>query len=402
IVSANLDASADPLLKGLIKPSTVIQVRDQKIGIVGATTPDTVTLATVGDFVKFKDTVPAIQAAINDLKAQGINKIVLLSHLGYDVDQKVAAQLHDLDVIIGGHSHTPLGTYTGIGLPTPQGPDPTVVNNADGTPVLITQAWEYGKFYGDLRVTFDTNGVPVSWNSKSIPVTDAIAPNPAVANAIKAFAVPLEACRKPIVGTAQGLLNGDRTQVRQRETNLGDFVADAYLWKTKENGSVISLQNGGGIRASIQPGQVNIGQLISVQPFGNTVFLLDMTGAEVKGALENGVSQWEAGAGRFLQVAGIKYTFDLSKPVGSRVTDVQVGNAKDGYKPIDPNATYRVVTNNYMAAGGDGFDVLKNAKGYRYDTSIPDYVTFSDYFAYVKDANPQVEGRITILNEPKK
>ena len=402
VLSSNIDVSNEPLLKGLIKPSTVLDVRGEKIGVVGVTTPETPITSSPGPTVKFLDPVASVQKAVDDLKAQGINKIILLSHLGYDVDTAIAPRLHDIDVIIGGHSHTPLGSYAGVGLPAPQGNDPTVVRNADGNPVLITQAWEYGKFYGDLRVTFDAKGVPVSWKGQTIPVTDAYKPNPTLDAAVKAFAVPLEAFRKQVVGTAAILMNGNRTEVRQRETNLGNFVADAFLWKTQNSGAVISLQNGGGIRASIEAGQVTTGQVIAVQPFGNTVYLIDLTGAEVTAALENGVSQWETGAGRFMQVGGLKYSVDLAKPVGARVSGVQVGNAKDGYKPIDPAATYRVVTNNFVAGGGDGFNVLKNAKGARYDTGIPDYIAFTDYFNSIKNANPSVEGRITIVNEPAK
>jgi 5'-nucleotidase len=118
-------------------------------------------------------------------------------------------------------------------------------------------------------------------------------------------------------------------------------------------------------------------------------------------ALENGVSQWEQGAGRFLSgVAGLRYTFDLAKPAGSRVSKVEV--LKDGqYVPIDPAATYRAVVNNFIAAGGDGFDSLKNAKGARYDTGFSDAEAFLEYVRHLGTVDAKEEGRITILNEPK-
>jgi 5'-nucleotidase / UDP-sugar diphosphatase len=212
--------------------------------------------------------------------------------------------------------------------------------------------------------------------------------------------VPVDAFRKEVVGTAVSKLNGERGDVRKRETNLSNVIADANLWKTQKYGTTISLQNGGGVRASIEAGPITVGQIVNVQPFGNTLFVLDLTGAEVRASLENGVSQWEAGAGRFLQVSGIKYTFDLAQKPGSRIVDVQVKDGT-GFKAIDPAASYKVVVNNFIASGGDGFEALKNAKGIRTDTYLPDYQVMQEYIVSLKTIDAKLEGRITILNEPK-
>ena len=119
-------------------------------------------------------------------------------------------------------------------------------------------------------------------------------------------------------------------------------------------------------------------------------------------ALENGASQWEAGAGRFLSgVSGLRYTIDLAQKAGSRVTKVEI-LAKDGsYSPIDPNATYRTVVNNFIAAGGDGFTSLQNAKGVRYDTGFSDAEAFMDYLRFLGNVDIRNEGRIVLVNEPK-
>jgi 5'-nucleotidase / UDP-sugar diphosphatase len=401
VVSANIDASAEPILKDLIKPSTILEIGGQKVGIVGVTTPGTPITSSPGDKVKFLDPLPSVQKAVDDLRAQGINKIILLSHLGYSEDLKLAPQLKGIAVIVGGHSHTPLGQYTGNGLPASEGTYPTVLKDGNGKTILITQVWEWGKFYGNLRLTLNNDGVPVAWKGTVIPVNESFKADTRLNATLKAFTVPLDGFRKTVVGSSSVLLNGERADVRKRETNLSNLIADANLWRTKNLGTTISLQNGGGVRASIQAGTITQGDILNVQPFGNTLYVLEITGAELKAALENGVSQWEAGAGRFMHVSGLKYTFDLAQKPGSRVTDVQIGTVKDGFKPLDPTATFKVVTNNFVAGGGDGFDVLKNAKGSRVDTYLPDYSVMSDYVQFLKTVDIKVEGRITILNEPK-
>jgi 5'-nucleotidase / UDP-sugar diphosphatase len=401
VVSANIDASNEPLLKDLIKKSVVLEIGGQKVGIVGVTTPETPITSSPGETVKFLDPLTTVQAEVDRLRGTGITKIILLSHLGYSVDLELAKKLKGVGVIVGGHSHTPLGKYEGNGLPKPEGEYPSVVKDANGKSVLVLQSWEWGKLYGRMRITLSNEGVPVFWKGENTPVTASFKPDTRLAATLRAFTIPVDGFRKNIVGEAKVRLNGDRADVRKRETNLSNLIADANLWKTQKFGTTISLQNGGGVRASIEAGQVTQGQLIDVQPFGNTLFVMDLTGAEIRAALENGVSQWEAGAGRFTHVAGLKYSFDLSQKPGSRVTDVQVGTVKDGFKPLDAAATYKVVTNNFVAGGGDGFDVLKNAKGARLDTYLPDYSVMTEYFQFLKSAEPKVEGRITILNEPK-
>jgi 5'-nucleotidase / UDP-sugar diphosphatase len=401
VVSANIDASGNADLKDLIKKSTTLEIGGQKVGIVGVTTPDTPITSSPGDTVKFLPALPSVQAEVDRLRGTGITKIILLSHLGYLQDLELAKGLKGVGVIVGGHSHTPLGNYSGNGLPKAEGEYPTVVKDANGKNILVLQSWEWGKIYSRIRLTLNADGVPVFWRGENIPVTNAFTADARLAATLRAFTVPVDAFRKNVVGEAKVRLNGDRADVRKRETNLSNLIADANLWKTQKFGTVISLQNGGGVRASIEAGPVTQGQIIDVQPFGNTLFVMDLSGAEIRAALENGVSQWEAGAGRFLHVSGLKYTFDLAQKAGSRITDVQVGNAKDGFKPLEAGVTYKVVTNNFIAGGGDGFEVLKNAKGSRLDTYLPDYSVMSEYMTFIKTAEPKVEGRITILSEPK-
>ncbi|AWR87483.1 bifunctional metallophosphatase/5'-nucleotidase [Meiothermus taiwanensis] len=400
VVSANTDVSREPKLAGRIKPYAVVSVGGQRVGIIGLTTPDTPIMSSPGPNVRFTDPVAATQQAVVELLAKGVKYIVVLSHLGYLQDQELARRVTGVQVIVGGHSHTLLG-QTPFPELRPGGPYPTIVKNPENKDVLIVQAWEWAKVVGRLQVTFDERGELVAHQGQVIPLTTDLPEDRFALDAISAYGLPIAALRAQVISRAAVTLNGERNDVRRRETNLANLIADAMLWKTRQAGTTIALQNGGGIRATIPAGNITVGQVNEVLPFGNTLVVLELRGSEVLAALENGASQWEQIAGRFLSgVAGLRYTFDLSRPAGSRVTQVQV-QTPTGFQPLDPNATYRVVTNNFIAGGGDGFTVLRDAKGLRVDTGFSDAEVLIEYLRTQPSWEPRLENRITILNEPR-
>jgi 5'-nucleotidase len=400
VVSANVDISREPRLQGLLAPYAVLQVGGEKVGLVGLTTPDTREISNPGPTVAFLDPYESAQKAIYELLAKGVNKIVVLSHLGYGEDLKLARRLVGAQVIVGGHSHTLLGSFPHPEL-RPAGPYPTVVKNPEGKDVLVVQAWEWGKVVGLLEVTFAPTGELLAYKGEALLMTPEVSPEDFFAKeALLAYAQPVMALMGQVIAEAKVDLVGERAIVRKRESNLGNLIADGMVWKTKGAGVQIALQNGGGIRASIPKGPITVGKVYEVLPFGNTLVVMDLKGKEILAALENGVSQWEQGAGRFLQVSGLRYAFDLARPAGSRVVRVEVKTEK-GFAPLDLEATYRVVVNNFIANGGDGFTVLKEAQGYRVDTGFSDAESFMDYLKELKVVEAQVEGRIEVLNEPK-
>jgi 2',3'-cyclic-nucleotide 2'-phosphodiesterase/3'-nucleotidase/5'-nucleotidase len=176
------------------------------------------------------------------------------------------------------------------------------------------------------------------------------------------------------------------------------------LWRAQEQntGATIAIQNGGGIRASIDKGEISLGDVLTVLPFANTLVTLDLTGQEIIDALENGVSQIEDVAGRFPQVAGLKFGYDPTQPAGSRVHSVQV-QTETGFEQIDLYEHYTVATNAYIADGGDGFVSFKAAKedGRMTELFIPDYDVFLEYLTELGTVETHVEGRITIGVEPE-
>lgn len=176
---------------------------------------------------------------------------------------------------------------------------------------------------------------------------------------------------------------------------MGNLLADAILDRASGQGATIAFQNGGGVRASIDAGDITKGEVITVLPFSNTLATVQVSGADVIEALENGVSDVENGAGRFAQVAGLKYSFSLAKPAGERVSDVMVLVGGDAWAPIDEDATYTVVTNNYVRGGGDGYGTFAEGEN-AYDFGPPLEEVVADYIAKQGGSyTPHVDGRIT-------
>ena len=398
VLSANIDASADPDLAGKIAASTVIEVDGEQVGLIGLTTDTAPTSSSPGDTVSFAEYVPSLEPVIADLEAQGINKIILLSHIGYADDQTLAAAIDGIDVIVGGHSHTLLSNSAAEA----SGPYPTVVNAPNGAPVLIVQDGAYGKYLGDLEVTFDDNGVATSWQGDPILLDASVTEDPDVLTMVAKMAQPLETLRTNVIGQSAGLLDGSRESCRYGECTLGNLVTDAMLWATQNDGTQIAVENGGGLRASIEAGDVTMGNVLEVLPFGNTMATFGLKGSDVLLALENGVSRAESpdneGTGRFAQVAGLRYAWDGTKPAGERIISAEVRGADGSYSPVDPEAVYQVVTNDFDRRGGDDYAVFADAAINPYDFGAPLDQAVADYISAHSPLDVKLEGRITRID----
>src|SRR3954447_6991977 len=353
IVSANVVPNDKSGAAGKIKPSIVLEVGGQKIGIVGAVTNDTPELASPGPNITIEDDVKSITAEVEKLKAQGVNKIIAVTHIGYRRERDVIAKIPGIDVVVGGHSHSLLSNTD----PKAEGPYPTMVDNPNGSKVPVVQAASYSKYLGEFKVVFDDNGNVKEASGDPIFLDKSITPDPAVLARIKELGAPIEALKAKEVPETTAPIDGSRENCRARECQMGDMVSDAILDRVKDQGIQIVFQNGGGLRASIDQGVVTMGEVLTVLPFQNTLATFQLKGSDIVAALENGASQVEQGAGRFAQVAGLKYAFDKSKPANSRISDVQVMDG-GAWKPIDPAKVYLVATNNYVRQGGDGYKVF--------------------------------------------
>ena len=380
VLMSNADVSQEPLLADAIQKSVVIEQGGEKIGLIGLTPQDTDELASPGPNVIFTDPSEAVQAEVDKLTAEGVNKIIVLSHSSYLVDVAVAAATTGVDVIVGGHSNTLLGDMEGAA-----GPYPTMVGDT-----AIVQAYAYGKYLGELNVTFDDAGVITEASGQPLLIDANVAEDEATVARIDELAMPLDEIRNEVVAEAADAIEGAREVCRAMECPMGNLVADAMLERVKDQGIQVAIANGGGLRASIDAGEITKGEVLTVLPFQNTLSTFQVSGQTLIDALENGVSQVEEGAGRFPQVAGLSFTADLSKEPGSRITEVMVAGA-----PIDPAATYGVVSNNYVRNGGDGYAMFKDAENaYDFGPDLADVT--AEYLAEKGPYAPYTDGRITI------
>lgn len=385
ILMSNADVSKEELLADTLMKSTVIERGGEKIGLIGLTPEDTDELASPGPNVTFSDPVAAVQGEVDKLTGMGVNKIIVLSHSGYGVDQHVAANTTGVDVIVGGHSNTYLSNTSDRA----KGPYPTMVGNT-----AIVQAYAYGKFLGELNVTFNDAGEITEAKGEPIIMDAAVAEDADTKARITELAGPLEEIRQQVVASADAAIKGDRAVCRVQECAMGNLVADAMLDRVADQGVTIAIANSGGLRASIDAGDVTMGEVLTVLPFQNTLSTFQVSGQTVIDALENGVSQVEEVKGRFPQVAGLKFTWDSSvAPNEGRVMDVMV--MKDGaWAPIDPAATYTLVSNNYVRGGGDGYKMFRSAENaYDYGPDLADVT--AEYMAKNAPYAPYTDGRIT-------
>ena len=385
VLMSNADVSREELLAGKLAKSTVIERGGERLGLIGLTPQDTDELASPGPNVTFSDPVAAVQGEVDALTAMGVNKIIVLSHSGYIVDQRVAAGTTGVDVIVGGHSNSYLSNTSDRAV----GPYPTMVGET-----AIVQAYAYGKFLGELNVSFDDAGNITQAVGEPISMDAAVAEDGDTVARIAELAGPLDEIRNKVVAEAAAVINGDRATCRVQECQIGNLVADAMLDRVADQGVTIAIANSGGLRASIDAGEVTMGDVLTVLPFQNTLSTFEISGQGVIDALENGVSQVEEVKGRFPQVAGLTFRWDVSvAPNEGRVSDVMVASG-DGFEPIDPGATYLVVTNNYVRNGGDGYKVFSGDDKNAYDFG-PDLADVTaEYLAAHAPYQPYVDGRI--------
>jgi len=418
-VSSNVDFTKDPLFDGLfntkisktpessnIYTGIVKEINGEKVGIFGLTTAETADIASPGK-ITFSNYIEDAEKMVKEFEAMGVNKIVALTHIGFDDnaamdnDQELAANVAGIDVIVGGHSHTQLDV-------------PVVVDKDENgkakDKTIIVQAYQYSDYLGTLDVEFDENGVVIGHAGKLIK-TAGKAEDPEAVELLKPYKDKIAAVNNEEIGvTLENALLSPRTtdvgyvpgtSVRASETILGNLITDGMLAKAqgyvKDKKVIMAFQNGGGIRAGIGAGPITVGEVITVLPFGNTLATMDLTGSEIKATFEISFKEYPKESGGFLHVSGAKVEFDSSKPAGQRVVSIAYKNEDGTYTEIEDAKTYTVATNAFTAKGGDGYDVLKKAyaAGRVTDLGLSDWENLREHLVSLKNKIPtEIEGRI--------
>lgn len=335
-----LAANLDPLL---VEPYVIKEIEGMKIGIFGLATPETTykTHPKNVEGLTFRDPAVVAQEMVDELTGQ-VDMIIALAHLGISEEseftsRKVAENVSGIDLIVDGHSHHALE-------------EGMMVNDT-----LIVQAGEYDKNLGVVEVKM-VDGAVEDLKASLVTKEEAedVEKDPDILAQIEEIKAENEEITSAVVGKTSVELNGEREYVRTGETNLGNLLTDAMLAKVDAD---VAITNGGGIRASIDEGEITKGEIITVLPFGNTTIVKKLTGAQLLDVVEHGVSQYPAHEGLFPQVGGIRIIFDGERPAGERVIDLKVQG-----EPIEYDDVYHVATNDFMAAGGDGYETFANTE----------------------------------------
>ncbi|MBK8028379.1 MAG: 5'-nucleotidase C-terminal domain-containing protein [Chloroflexi bacterium] len=403
VLGANIDASESDVLADLIQPSAIVDVNGTAVGVIGVTTADAPRVSSPGrDLIFSPDYRGSVQAQVDALTEQGINKIILLSYLGYDEDLALAPELRGVDLIVGGNTRTLLSNTDAEAA----GPYPAVTAGADGAPILIVQSGGGARgelrFLGRIDLTFDAEGVLIDWSGDTILLASSIRPDPDIVALIDDLNEQVQIERARPVRTLTGeqvLVAADYTvdDCRIRECELGNLVADGLRWRM---GTDLALVNGGSMRGGLASGALTRGSILEFLPFSNRVSTFRVRGSDLVLALENGVSRVgeSSGTGRFPQISGLRYSYDLSQPVFSRIVSVEMLSA-DGtsYEPLDPNALYTIATNDFMRKGGDGYQVFADRGIDAIDTTVFFDDVFESYVREHSPLSPTLEDRITLV-----
>jgi 5'-nucleotidase len=322
-------------------PYMIKEMAGYTVGIFGISTPETVYKShpdnTVG--LTFADPAETAQAMVDELKDK-VDIIISLAHIGDEGDytaSSIATTVEGIDLIVDGHSHS------------------TYENGLKVGDTLIVQAAEKTKNLGMARFAIK-DGEVVASTAYMFTKSEAMnyTPDADVAAIIEEINTANADILEEVVATAPYVLDGEKADVRTGETNLGNMITEALL---DISGADVALTNGGGIRSSIAEGEVTKGDILTVLPYGNTVRVIELTGADIKAAIENGVDSYPEAKGAFPHIAGMTVEFDASLPAGERVVKIMIGDAE-----LDEAATYTMATNDFLVAGGDGYSMFTGKK----------------------------------------
>ncbi len=424
-----------------LKPSAIKTIDGQQIGFVGIDIASkTQNSSSPLESTQFTDELEAAQKAIDELQAQGVNKIVLITHYQYTNDLQLAADLKGVDVIVGGDSHSLLGDFDQYGLNS-AGPYPTRTEDLEGKQVCVVQAWQYANVLGQLHVNFDAEGDVLSCHGiphlmigdtfkrrpleggdrieltgadrrevieiiKSEPKISIVQADASSQALLDIFSAETDELQNEVIGQATEDLCLERIpgqgrssicDVADTQSHGGDIqqlVADAFLARSFE--ADISIQNAGGVRIDIPAGDISIGDAYELLPFANTLVNIDLTGAEIKQTLEEAVDfshDPDGSTGAYPYASGLRWNVDMTQEFGERLSELQVkGINATAWTAIDPEATYTVVVNSFIAGGGDKYETLESV------SENPDKVTdtFIDYAnAFVEFVRQDLNGVIT-------
>ncbi|RIB16001.1 Metallo-dependent phosphatase-like protein [Gigaspora rosea] len=395
IVCANINTTLNPLLGANIKPYHIFE--EYNLGVIGYITETAGGISNAGPTIEFYDPIPIVQQYVNEIRAMGINRILTVSHNGYGPDKELAAKTYGVAVHVGGHSHTLLSNdTTSKDYHLALGPYPTTVKNAIGEDTLIVQAFWSGKYIGHLDVSFDEEGKVVEYSGAPILVDQSIPQDPEITKLVKQWREPFDNYTKTVIGKAVAPF--DERSCQKTECTMGNLISDSFLWSQRKINKVNSaFINSGGIRAGLMEGNITLENIITILPFTGSLVILDLNGQNITDLLETTTGRWKniisgKKVTSFIQVSGIRFKYDSSKPIFNRILEVNIQNRDtEVFEPLDLKKTYKIVTVDFVANTGDGLLPYPIQDLILFDS--PDRA-LTNYIQDKKTVKPYLDGRI--------
>ena len=402
---ANIDYRGQRGFPGT-RATALIEKDGYKLGFLGLLTPDTAEISAAGDSVAFLPQAEIAAALAAELRSAGADLVIALTHNRTSEDTDLLRRVRDIDIVLGGHDHELTAWYDGrqaILKSRSQGRYVGVLNvvldrvggesGADASVGGASGGDSSGAYAAGGRSLGEgpTAESRITWAPNyDLRSTAGVEPDTEVAAMVAGYEAQLDRELGQVIGRTETQLDTRGPVVRSGEAAFGNLVTDALLAAT---GAEVAITNGGGIRGGrvYPPGtELTPRMLLSELPFGKATVVLGLTGAQLTEALENGVSRAEENDGRFPQVAGLSFAFDVRRPSGSRITRVEVGGA-----PLEPGRVYRVATNDFMYTGGDGYTAFESAE-ILIDATSGDTMAnhVIDYVRTAGSVAPVIEGRI--------
>ncbi|XP_049879114.1 apyrase-like [Pectinophora gossypiella] len=406
MLGANVNTTNQPDMTPYIKNHIIVERQGRRIGIIGVLLRTF--SAPIGGVI-MEDELEAANREAAILTEQGVDIIILLTHVGFDSDRSLAQRVvPEIDIIVGAHSHSLL--YTGE---TPNGDNavgdyPHVVTRDDGHTIPIVQASCYTRYLGVIKFFIDDAGKVQSWEGQPVFLGTSIVQDPVIMMELEPWREEVDSVGKEVLGRSLVTLN--RSWCFRGECNLGSWACDGFLEEmisratdARWNDAHVCMINAGGLRVQINPGNVTTESLLMSIPFENYVQVYDLKGEYLLEALEFAVAPTqEPGnfySGRMLQIGGMRVVFNATAPSGSRVVSALVRCIEcdvPRYEPLDVARTYRVVTQNYIGDGGGGYTMLSENRE-NMEVLDVDYVMLQRHMRRQQVVAQGLDGRIQIV-----
>jgi 5'-nucleotidase len=369
-VSANVLDRATGRPFGGARATQVVERDGVAVGFFGLTVPDTAQTSNPGPGIEFRDPIVAARGAMAELKAGRRPVVVAVTHQDMPADERMAREVPGIHLVIGGHEHDPLENVVGD--------------------TLITKAGADGVFVVRIDLQATRHGKVLARQHRFIPVTPELPDDPAMAALAARYQARLGEAMDVRIGETRVPLDARNAALRTGETNVGNYVTDVMRARLRAD---VAVMNGGGIRGNqiVPAGAMTRKDISALLPFLNVLVKLELPGKVLLDVLERSVGAYPREFGGFLQVSGLTFTFDPTRPVHQRVVRVLVGG-----EPLDPERRYTVATNSYTAQGGDGYAMLATAKPLVFPEDGPGLAeTLIEAVERAGSIAPAVQGRIT-------